>query len=105
MAQMREAVSLVVSSFQMLQPLQPTGPTPSPAFPGCFPLHCTRFRKGTRARRLKGPLLAHLQQSSGPPSSLLPLGLPEWWPHFPGGLGSPWETLGFPWDRLRRKLE
>ena len=104
MAQMREAVSLVVSRVQMLQPLQPAGPTPSPAFPGCFPLHCTRFRKGARARRLGVPSLPLCSSLPGPPSSLLPLGLPEWIPHFPGGLGSPWETLGFLWDWLR-KLE
>ena len=104
MAQMREAVSLAANSVQMLQPLQPTGPTPSPAFSECFPPHHTRFRKGAQAGRLGVPSSPLCGSLLGPPSFLLPLGLSEWIPHFPGGLGSHWETLGFPWDRLR-KLE
>lgn len=104
MAQMWEAVSLAVSRVQMLQPLQSAGPTPSPAFSECFPPHHTRFRKGARAGRLGVPSSPLRSSLPGPPSFLLPLGLSEWIPHFPGGLGSHRETLGFPWDRLR-KLE
>lgn len=94
MAQMREAVSLVVSSFQMLQPLQPWPHSRSPAFPRVFPPPLHQVQERHSGQEAWGPLLA--QQSSGPPKLSAPPWPAEWWPHFPGGLGSPWETLGFP---------
>ena len=72
MAQMREAVSLAANSVQMLQPLQPTGPNPSPAFSECFPPHHTRFRKGARAGRFGVPSSPLCSSLLGPPSFLPP---------------------------------
>lgn len=62
-----------------------------------------RVRKGSSAREAGVPALPLRSRLTGPvaPKLSAPLGLSQWIPHFPGGLGSHWETLGVPRDQLR----